>query len=287
MKIRLAIILLFIHAMCFSKVFIDGMGRSVEIPTKIERVISTVPSNTEMIIDMNLVSLLIGVDTYSEELHSELEGKGFFKTDSLNEERIIEMMPDLVIASHHNLTKNKANLKIFEEIGIPIYILKTPKTLEEISDSILEIGLILNRNEEAKELNRLYVQELNLLKIKNSAQKKRVYFEISSNPFYTTGSETFLNDVLESGGGKNIFSSSKGWISPSIEVILESNPEVIFVSEERKKTIDEILNRPEWKEISAVKNNRVYSIDESISRPSPRVLKSLEEIKNKLVDDKK
>ncbi|MGL4988931.1 MAG: helical backbone metal receptor, partial [Cetobacterium sp.] len=191
MKLRLIIILLFVNTMCFSKVFIDGMGRSVEIPTKIERVISTVPSNTEMIIDMNLVSLLIGVDTYSEKLHSELEGKGILKTDSLNIEKIIDMMPDLVIASHHNLTKNKSNLKMFEEIGIPIYILKTPKTLEEISDSILEIGLILNRTEEAKELNRLYVQKLNSLKIENSDKKKRVYFEISSNPFYTTGTETF------------------------------------------------------------------------------------------------
>ena len=279
---KIFVLSIVVFSVGYSKIFVDGIGREVEISKKVKRVISTVPSNTEIIVDMGLVNILSGVDIYSEKISKELEGKGVLNTDRLNEERIIDLMPDLVITSQHSLSKGKESLKVFDEIGIPIYVMKTPKSLEEVKNSIDEIGSLLNENEKSNILKNRYVKELERLVIQNKISKKRVYFEILNNPIYTTGSKTFLNDVIENAGGQNIFGDQEGWISPTLESVIEKNPEVILIGEDRKEIVEEIKNRAEWQEIDAIKNGRIYVIDEGINRPSPRVLKSLRQIKEVL-----
>ena len=69
---KIMILNTFIFTICFSRVLVDSTGRVIEIPENIERVISTVPSNTEIIVDMGLVDLLIGVDSYSEKVDERL-----------------------------------------------------------------------------------------------------------------------------------------------------------------------------------------------------------------------
>ncbi|MGL4641632.1 MAG: ABC transporter substrate-binding protein, partial [Cetobacterium sp.] len=279
---KIMILNTFIFTICFSRVLVDSTGRVIEIPENIERVISTVPSNTEIIVDMGLVDLLIGVDSYSEKVDERLKGKGFLRSDDLNEEKIVELMPDLVISSHHNLKKGKESLKFFDEVGIPVYVIKSPKSLSEVADSVTEIGEVLNRKDEAQKLKDRFIEELKMIVSNRNLENKRVYFEILDSPIYTTGAETFLNDALESIGGRNIFKSEKGWISPPLESILEKNPEIILVGEDRKYMIEEILKRVEWQEVDAIKNRNVYFVDESINRPSTRVLKALRALKEVL-----
>ena len=269
----------------YSRILVDGIGRKVEIPEKVEKIISTVPSNTEIIVDMGLVNILVGVDIYSEKISKELKGKGILNTDRLNEEKIMELMPDLVITSQHNLSKGKESLNIFDEVGIPIYVMKTPNSLEEVKNSIDEIGNLLNERKKSDNLKNNYAEELEKLKSQKERQK-RVYFEILNNPIYTTGGKTFLNDVIENAGGKNIFENQEGWISPTLESIIEENPEFIFVGEDRKEIIEDIKTRPEWRELDAIKTGKVYFVDEGINRPSTRVLKSLKHMKEVLSNDK-
>lgn len=275
---KIMILNTFIFTICFSRVLVDSTGRVIEIPENIERVVSTVPSNTEIIVDMGLVDLLVGVDSYSEKVDKRLSEKGVLRSDDLNEEKIVELMPDLVISSHHNLKKGKESLKFFDEVGIPVYVIKNPKSLSEVADSVIEIGEILNKKSEAEHLKDKFLKELKEIVSNKNSEDKKVYFEILENPIYTTGSETFLNDVLESVGGKNIFRDEKGWISPPLESILEKDPDVILVGEDRKYMVEEILARDEWQDVNAIKNKEVYFIDESINRPSPRVLKALKEL---------
>ncbi|WP_294093758.1 helical backbone metal receptor [uncultured Cetobacterium sp.] len=279
---KIMILNTFIFTICFSRVLVDSTGRVIEIPENIERVVSTVTSNTEIIVDMGLVDLLVGVDSYSEKVDKRLSEKGVLRSDDLNEEKIVELMPDLVISSHHNLKKGKESLKFFDEVGIPVYVIKNPKSLSEVADSVIEIGEILNKKSEAEHLKDKFLKELKEIVSNKNSEDKKVYFEILENPIYTTGSETFLNDALESVGGKNIFRDEKGWISPPIESILEKDPDVILVGEDRKYMVEEILARDEWQDVNAIKNKEVYFIDESINRPSPRVLKALKELREVL-----
>ncbi|MGL5725716.1 ABC transporter substrate-binding protein [Cetobacterium sp.] len=279
---KIMILNAFIFTICFSKILVDSTGRKIQTPEHIKRVVSTVPSNTEIIVDMGFIDLLVGVDNYSEKVDKRLSEKGVLRSDDLNEEKIVELMPDLVISSHHNLKKGKESLKFFDEVGIPVYVIKNPKSLSEVADSVIEIGEILNKKSEAEHLKDKFLKELKEIVSNKNSEDKKVYFEILENPIYTTGSETFLNDVLESVGGKNIFRDEKGWISPPLESILEKDPDVILVGEDRKYMVEEILARDEWQDVNAIKNKEVYFIDESINRPSPRVLKALKELREVL-----
>lgn len=283
---KIFILNIVVFSMGYSREVTDGIGRVIEIPEKVERVISTVPSNTEIIVDMGLIDVLVGVDTYSEKISEELQGKGILNTDRLNEEKIMELMPDLVITSQHSLSKGADSLKVFDEVGIPVYVIKNPKTLEGVKESIDEIGNLLNQREKSDRLKDNYIKKLGKLVSKEQSKKKRVYFEILNNPIYTTGDNTFLNDVLENAGGENIFKDGDGWISPTLESIIERNPEYIFVGEDRKESVEDIKRRVEWQDIDAIKNGNVYFVDEGINRPSPRVIKALEEIKEVLSNDK-
>lgn len=283
---KIFILNIVVFSMGYSREVTDGIGRVIEIPEKVERVISTVPSNTEIIVDMGLIDVLVGVDTYSEEISEKLQGKGILNTDRLNEEKIMELMPDLVITSQHSLSKGTDSLKVFDEVGIPVYVIKNPKTLEGVKESIDEIGNLLNQREKSDRLKDNYIKKLGKLVSKEQSKKKRVYFEILNNPIYTTGDNTFLNDVLENAGGENIFKDGDGWISPTLESIIERNPEYIFVGEDRKESVEDIKRRVEWQDIDAIKNGNVYFVDEGINRPSPRVIKALEEIKEVLSNDK-
>lgn len=284
MKIKkITFLYLFIVQIIFSKEILDSLGRKIEIPEKVERVISTVPSNTEIIVDMGLEKLLIGVDKYSEKISPTLVGKGFFDVNDLNEELIIELMPDLVIASEHNLKKGKAKLDIFEQLNIPVYIIKTPSRIDEISESIDVIGEVLNENKKADELKQNFLNKIEKFKniSKETDIKQKVYFEVLENPIYSAGGKTFINDAIEIAGGENIFNNEEGWLMPSLEDIIYRNPNIIIISNEREFLLDRIRNRIEWQEIDAIKNNKIYLIDESINRPSPRIIKSIKEMYDK------
>ncbi|MBC2850711.1 ABC transporter substrate-binding protein [Cetobacterium sp. 8H] len=276
-----------LFSLVFSQTVLDGLGREVEIPLKVERIVSTVPSNTELIIDMGLINKIVGVDIYSEKISKELKGLGVLNTNTLNEEKIIELAPDLVITSSHNLSKGADSLKIFEELEVPIFVVSTSINLEDVNNSIDQMGKLLNEPEKAAVLKKRYTEKLNLIKSMTSKiqNRKRVYFEIMPEPIYTTGGKTFINSMIEVAGGKNIFSEEVGWITPSLEKLIEKNPEVIFIGEDKKELVEDIKTRVEWQDIDAVKNNRIYVIDEGINRPSTRVLIALEQMQ-KLLEER-
>ncbi|WP_297596822.1 ABC transporter substrate-binding protein [uncultured Cetobacterium sp.] len=277
----------YLFSLSFSETVVDGLGREIEIPLKVERIVSTVPSNTELIIDMGLIDKIVGVDIYSEKISQELKGLGVLNTNALNEEKIIELAPDLVIASSHNLSKGVDSLKIFEELEIPVFVVHTSVNLEDVCNSIDQMGKLLSEPGKAKVLKKRYTEKLDSIKNMTSKIKKRrrVYFEIMPEPIYTTGGKTFINSMIEVAGGRNIFSEEGGWITPSLEKLIEKNPEIIFIGEDKKELVEDIKTRVEWQDIDAVKNNRIYVVDEGINRPSTRVLIALEQMQ-KLLEER-
>ena len=112
-------------------------------------------------------------------------------------------------------------------------------------------------------------------------EKKTVYFEISPAPnLYSFGNSTFLNEMIEVVGAKNIFSDEEGWISPTAESVINANPDVIITNASyMENPTEEIKSRDAWENITAIKNNAVYLVDKNASsRPSQNAIKALEEI---------
>ena len=290
MKKILALIMtlsIFVLSGCSSqtdRMVTDREGTEVNIPTKIEKIISTAPSNTEVLMALGLGDKLVAIDKYStdiEGINTELPQIDFLNPDA---ETIIGLEPDIVIASGHNKTGSVEDpFKAISEAGIPVVYIPSSDSIDGIYKDIEFIADVVNERSKGKEIvddMKAQVEEIKAIG-DTITDKKSVYFEISPAPYLSIlGKSTFLNEMIEIIGAKNIFENEEGWISPTAEAIIDANPDVIITNAGyMENPTEEIKSRDAWENINAIKNNEVYLVDQNASsRPSQNVIKALEQM---------
>ena len=290
MKKILALIMtlsIFVLSGCSSqtdRMVTDREGTEVNIPTKIEKIISTAPSNTEVLMALGLGDKLVAIDKYStdiEGINTELPQIDFLNPDA---ETIIGLEPDIVIASGHNKTGSVEDpFKAISEAGIPVVYIPSSESIDGIYKDIELIADVVNERSKGKEIvddMKAQVEEIKAIG-DTITDKKSVYFEISPAPYLSSfGKSTFLNEMIEIIGAKNIFENEEGWISPTAEAIIDANPDVIITNAGyMENPTEEIKSRDAWENINAIKNNEVYLVDQNASsRPSQNVIKALEQM---------
>ena len=290
MKKILALIMtlsIFVLSGCSSqtdRMVTDREGTEVNIPTKIEKIISTASSNTEVLMALGLGDKLVAIDKYStdiEGINTELPQIDFLNPDA---ETIIGLEPDIVIASGHNKTGSVEDpFKAISEAGIPVVYIPSSDSIDGIYKDIEFIADVVNERSKGKEIvddMKAQVEEIKAIG-DTITDKKSVYFEISPAPYLSSfGKSTFLNEMIEIIGAKNIFENEEGWISPTAEAIIDANPDVIITNAGyMENPTEEIKSRDAWENINAIKNNEVYLVDQNASsRPSQNVIKALEQM---------
>jgi iron complex transport system substrate-binding protein len=97
---------------------------------------------------------------------------------------------------------------------------------------------------------------------------------------FSSGTGTFLHEMIELAGAENIFADQISWIAVTDEMLLQANPDVILTSTDfLDDPIAEIMGRPGFHAITAVQTGNVHRIDTaSSSRPSPNLTRALREI---------
>nr|WP_312984547.1 ABC transporter substrate-binding protein [Clostridioides sp.] len=270
----------------------DRAGNKVEVPNKIEKIISAAPSNTEIIADLGFADKLVAVDKYSENIAG--VSKDVTKIDFSNpdSEAIIGLEPDLIIASGHNKTGSGEDpFKLVSESGIPVVYLPSSDSIGGIYKDIEFISNILDVKDKGNELVSDMKRQIDdISKVGATIEdKKSVYFEISPAPnLYTFGEGTFLNEMIEIIGAKNVFVDEKSWLSPSGEAVINKNPDVILTNVNYiDNPVDEIKNRDGFENITAVKNGDIYQIDtDSSSRPSNHIILALKQMAKAVYPEK-
>lgn len=252
---------------------IDGVGRVVEIYETPKRVVSMASSATEILYAIGCGENIVGVDKYSD-YPSDVKNKTVVGSSySPNLEAIVGLEPDLLIAWWYA----RDNLLPIEDKVTVMYI--NPQSVEDVLQLIRQIGLIMNKVEEAEKL----VEEMqsrieNITKITedlNKSQRPLVYYELSKKG-RTVGQGTFTNELIYMAGGINI-AADEPFRYPDLtdEYIIARNPDVIVVVS-YGASVEEIKSRNGWQNINAIKNDRVYSIDRHLVTSSPRLVDGLE-----------
>ena len=282
MKKILALIMtlsIFVLSGCSSqtdRMVTDREGTEVNIPTKIEKIISTAPSNTEVLMALGLGDKLVAIDKYStdiEGINTELPQIDFLNPDA---ETIIGLEPDIVIASGHNKTGSSEDpFKAISEAGIPVVYIPSSDSIDGIYKDIEFIADVVNERSKGKEIvDDMKAQVEEIKAIGDTITDKK-------SPYLSSfGKSTFLNEMIEIIGAKNIFENEEGWISPTAEAIIDANPDVIITNAGyMENPTEEIKSRDAWENINAIKNNEVYLVDQNASsRPSQNVIKALEQM---------
>ena len=281
--------LLFLPAFFFSASFpltiIDDVGMSAVIKQEPKRIISLAPSNTEILFELGLGGRVVGVSSYCDfpAAAKKKEKVGDFMAPNL--EKILLLKPDLVVAGG-GVQKDLA-IKL-SAMNIPTLTLY-PKNINEMLMDVVIIGKATEKETEAL----FYIEKLKqrMEKVKSEAAKQvkkpKIYFEIWNQPFTTAGKGSFVDELITMAGGINIFGEvDKTFPEISSEEIIKRNPDIIITAymDKKGKMKKEVIARPGWSNISAVKEKRVFDdIDSDILlRSGPRLVDGLEALYKKI-----
>jgi len=253
----------------------DSTNKEVTIQSEPKRVVSLSPNFTETIFDLNKQNILVGRTdfcNYPKEV-SKVQSIGTI-TDP-NVEKIVQLKPDLVIAS--NLTKPN-NLKKLEQLNIKVLTISKRESFENTYSNIEDIGKVLNANEKARSIVSNMKEKVKSVQEKVKDKKSpTVYYVVSygTSGDFTAGKDTFIGKMIEMAGGKNAASDVTGW-NYSLEKLIEKNPDVLICFN-KFNSKNGIKSTKGYKDLDAVKKNKLFEIDEDIiSRQGPRLADGLE-----------
>jgi iron complex transport system substrate-binding protein len=233
------------------------------------KIVSISPAMTEILFAVGAGNDIVGVTTFCNypEAAKKIYKIGDFSNPSI--ERIVGLKPDIVIV---NLPEQMRIKKQLEKLGVTIFV-SSPKSLNDIYKEIADIGKIVKKERVADSL--IHYMKMNIGPSEHK-RKKGVYIELSPRPLVTIGAHSFLNEMLEMAGGKNIFSDlNKDYPVISQEEVIKRNPEIIILLHPGN-----ITDRLAWKKIAAIKKDKVYTNlnQDHILRPGPRLVEGFKEL---------
>jgi iron complex transport system substrate-binding protein len=262
---------------------VDSAGREITLSSTAKRIVSVAPTNTEILYALGLGERVIGVTdfcNYPAEALDKPKVGGFM---DLNFERIVELEPDVVLGT---IGVQGPLIKNFEEVGIN-FISIEPSTVDGLLDSIELVGRITGAEEAAKELASSMRVRIDAVreKVKDIPEDERptVFYETWNEALMimTIGPGTYIHDIIEIAGGKNIYAdAASNWPQIDSESLIARNPDVIISAMWGRQSPQEIKSIETWKEISAVKNDRVYIVSDMDlwSKLGPRIVDAVEEM---------
>lgn len=278
MKLFLIMLVILFSQGVYAGLYIDETGREVNIPPSPKRIVSLAPSITETLFALGLGEEIVGVTTFSDypEAAKSKPCVGSFVNISL--EKVVSLNPDLIIGTADG--NKKETIEQLERIGFPVYMIN-PASLEEIFEMILDIGSITGKDNMAKGLVSTLRERVDTVVSQTASLKKpKVFFQIGIDPIVTVGRDTLHNKLIGLGGGINISGRQTAkYPRYSIEEIIVRKPEIIILSSmKRGEDFDRIRDTwKRWKNIPAVKNNRIYILDTDLTdHPSHRIIDGLE-----------
>lgn len=251
----------------------DSIGREVELPSVISTAVVANAYNMEIINAIDCLDKVIGVDynifqdkeswknRYTED---QVIGKS---QKELNYEKIIELNPQVLILTG-NGTWEEAE-KQLEPFGIKVCVVDAYYT-DQFEQTCKIMGQIFGEEEKAQELSDYFMEKLNYIKTQLAGvEKKTLYFEYR-NEGSTTIPGNFFYNMIEFSGADNIFKDSKN-VEIDTEAVVVKNPAYIVkvsapdvyssyyppTEEDHKAIKQELISRPGWDEISAVKEDHI------------------------------
>ncbi|HMB24463.1 MAG TPA: cobalamin-binding protein [Anaerolineales bacterium] len=267
-----------------AQTFTDGLGREVTLDGTPQRIVSIAPSNTEILFAIGAGDQVVGRDQFSDypEAAQKITDVGSIY-DAPNTELIVSLKPDLVMAAEVN---NPELVKQLEGLGLTVYYLKNPHTLEEMYGNLEIVAQLTGHEKEAGTLIESLKKRVAAVdeKIAPLSSRPSIFYEIDSTdpskPF-TAGKDTFITLLIERAGGHNIAADLDGYPQMSLEQIVAADPNFIILGDATwgGVTPEMVASRPGWENLSAVKNGNVLPFDDNlVSRPGPRLVDGLEQL---------
>lgn len=261
----------------------DDLHKKIEIEFSPQKIITLAPNLTELVFELGEGNKIIGNTNYCNYPDSAKKIENVADLLSVNLEKITILQPDLIFITAEGNSKSDYNKLI--ELGFKVFV-SNPRNFNGIKKTLLDMGRIFDVSGKAEAIvNNWNARIDSVKKTHYQIVSRTVMFLISTNPIYSVGKNTFVNQILTFAGLENITADTDvNYPLLNREEILVRNPSYVLLYETNNNDVQEILNAyPEWNTLSAVINNRVFFINADLfSRPGPRFIDAVENL-NKLV----
>jgi ABC-type Fe3+-hydroxamate transport system substrate-binding protein len=219
--------------------FTDQMNRTINIPAPPQRIISLVPSQTELLFDLGLGDRVLGITKFCihpEEWFRTKTRVGGTKTVHLG--KLASLQPDLIIANKEENVQAQV-----EEVAkdFPVWI-SDINNLEDALQMIVAIGHLTGTEDKAR--NIATAIKNGFVALTTGTSPMRTAYLIWKDPYMTVGSDTFIHHVLQHAGFTNVFAHQQRYPQVSIETLQQVAPQVLLLSSEpfpfKEKHLEEL-----------------------------------------------
>lgn len=254
----------------------DMAGREVVLDAPLTRAIALNPADCEILYALGAQDVLVGRGEYCNYPEDVLSLPSVNSGAQTNIEQILALQPQVIIMS--KMAQTVEQVEALEKAGVRV-VISDAQSLEGVYEAIALLGELTGREEAAEALAQEMRSGFDAIRQQAQTIEKTVYFEVSPLEWglWTSGKDTFLDELAQIVGLTNAFSDVTGWAEISQEQVLERNPDYIVTTAayygEGELPVDEIASREGWQDLRAVKNGAIYNADADMtSRPGPRLL---------------
>jgi len=255
----------------------DMAGREVSLASPPRRIISLVPSFTEIVYAIGAEDRLIGVTDFCDfpPAARRKPSVGGMVAPSL--EGIVALKPDLVLATTGG--NSDETFRQLRRLGIPTYAIEV-NSFADMMDLIRRVGELTGHASAASPL--VATLEARIHAVRRAVAPfppPRVLYVLWPEPLIVPGRDTLVTELIQTAGGRSVTAQEAGGYPRfSLEAAVARAPDVIVLA--RHGSGSNALPVDPWQRLTslpAIKAGRVYSVDGNIlHRYGPRVVEGLE-----------
>lgn len=206
----------------------DQLGNEIFLPTPPQRIVSLVPSQTELLFDLGLETQIVGITKFciypAEKVRFKTKVGG---TKDFSIETIKALQPDLIIANKEENDRSRIEALQREFV---VWV-SDISTLDDAYEMIHLLGEMTGKPKQSQGIVKNCQEGFGMLEASISSQMKVAYL-IWQRPYMVAASSTFINDMLQRCGFQNVFAHLRRYPEVSVQDIITAQPDVIFLSSE-------------------------------------------------------
>ncbi len=271
------VLLLSVPAAAFS--VRDMLGREVTLAAPPSRIISLVPSVTEILFALGAEDRVVGVTRFCDYPPAALMKPRVGDMIDPSLEAIVALRPELVVATPEgNREETVAQLGRF---GIPAYLVAVHQ-VSDVTTLIARLGELTDRQAAATALGARLERRIDAVRRAVAPfRRPRVLYVLWSEPLIVPGRDALVTELIRLAGGESI-SAADGDAYPrySLEAAVARAPEVILLAKHGANTGP--VDRERWERLTAlpaIKAGRLHQVDgDLLHRYGPRVVDGLEHL---------
>ena len=260
---------------------VDDAGDTVAVAPSARRVVSLIPATTELLFAIGAGPVVVGRTAWCDYPAAAAKVPNLGDGIAPNVEAVLASHPDLVIL--YNSAQNAAIAARLRGLGIAALRLNTD-SLGDVARVGRLLGRLTGHARAADSMAAVFDTALASATVAQLARRPKVLLLVWEQPPMTIGRGSFLSELVERAGGRNLFAdvtSSAGTVS--IEAVASRDPDLILTTAAGPVAF---AARPEWRPVRAVRQKRFLPVSGSeFNRPSPRAPAAIRELARRLRQD--